>query len=152
MATVSGEVAIRATPAQILDVLADLPGYPQWSAVHKRATVDERHPDGRPRRATMAVSAVGLTDEQVLDYTWSARGVAWSLVRSGQQRAQRGRYTITPAGPGVSRVRYDLDITPLLPLPGPIVRRVMHRALSSATEGLRARVEARHDPVGPDVR
>lgn len=144
MATVSGEVDIRATPAQILDVLADLPDYPSWSAVHKRATVDARHPDGRPRRATMAVAAVGRTDEQVLDYEWGAHGVTWTLVSSGQQSSQRGGYAIGPRRGGVTHVRYDLDITPIIPMPGIIVRQILKKAVTAATQGLRARVEQLH--------
>lgn len=142
MATVSGEVDIRATPAEILDVIADMRQYPVWSAVHKRAKVDELGDDGRPRRATMSVSAVGLTDEQVLDYKWSKHDVHWKLVKSGQQRDQRGSYTITPRASGVSHVRYDLDITPAIPVPSIVVRQVMRRAVTAATDGLRKRVES----------
>lgn len=142
MATVSAEVDIKATPEQILDVLADLPTYPEWSAVHKRAAADTQFPDGRPQRATMAVAAVGLTDTQVLDYEWTAKGVSWSLVSSGQQRAQHGSYVITPGRSGVSHVRYELSIDPAIPMPGLLVRQVMKKAVSSATDGLKRRVES----------
>jgi hypothetical protein len=57
MASVTGDVDIHATPKQILDVLADLPHYPEWSSVHKQATIETRDPAGRPARATMAVRA-----------------------------------------------------------------------------------------------
>jgi hypothetical protein len=91
----------------------------------------------------MAVSAAGLVDEQVLDYTWTDHDVRWTLVEpTGQQRDQRGSYTITAGPAGVSHVRYELDISPAIPLPGFIVRRVMHSALVAATDGLRERVES----------
>lgn len=141
MATVTASVDIHATPQQILDVIADMPDYPSWSAVHKRATVEERFPDGRPKRAVMAVAAVGLTDEQTLDYTWTTRGVSWDLVHAGQQRRQHGSYAITPGRSGVSHVRYDLSIDPLVPMPGIIVRQVMRKAVTAATEGLKHRLE-----------
>ncbi|HEY8301919.1 MAG TPA: SRPBCC family protein [Jatrophihabitans sp.] len=143
MVAVSGAVDVHATPAEILAVIADLATYPQWSSVHKRAAVDTRYPDGHPQRATMAVSAAGLVDEQVLDYTWTDHDVRWTLVEpTGQQRDQRGSYTITAGPAGVSHVRYELDISPAIPLPGFIVRRVMHSALVAATDGLRERVES----------
>jgi hypothetical protein len=148
MVSVSGETDIRASAREILDVIADLPKYPEWSAVHKRATVDECDDAGRPRRATMAVTAAGLTDEQVLDYEWTAHGVSWSLVKAGQQSDQHGSYTIARKREGVSHVRYDLEITPVFPMPGIIVRRVMRKAVESATEGLRARVESLHPASG----
>jgi hypothetical protein len=143
MAAVSGDVDIHATPEQILGVIADLAQYPLWSSVHKRATVDERYPDGHPQRATMAVAAAGRVDEQVIDYTWTGAGVSWKLVKpTGQQRDQHGSYTITAREGGVSHVRYDLDVSPAIPLPGVILRRVMHKAVVAATDGLRDRVEA----------
>ena len=142
MAKVSDEVDIHATPAQILDVLADLAQYPQWSAVHKRATINEAYPDGRPRRATMGVSAGGLTDEQILDYEWTDDGVRWSLVKSGQQRAQHGSYALLAGGGGITRVRYQPEITPAIPVPGFLVRQIMRKAVSAATDGLRKRVES----------
>lgn len=143
MVAVSGEVDVDATPAEILDVIADLAQYPLWSSVHKRATIDKRFPDGHPQRATMAVSAAGLVDEQVLDYHWTTHKVTWKLVKpTGQQRDQHGSYTITARKSGGSHVRYDLDITPAIPLPGFIVRRVMRSALTAATDGLRDRVES----------
>jgi|SRR5664279_266285 len=144
MASVSGEVDIRATTAQILDVIADLPHYPEWSSVHKRASVERFGSDGRPGRVVMAVTAGGLTDEQVLDYEWAEDGVTWALVKSAQQRAQQGSYSISQRADGVSHVRYDLDITPAVPVPGIIVRQVMRKAVSAATEGLRKRVESLH--------
>jgi|BarGraNGADG00212_1021973.scaffolds.fasta_scaffold17466_2 hypothetical protein len=142
MATVSASIDIRATPAEILDVIADLTDYPQWSSVHRRATIEQSYPDGRPQRATMAVAAVGLTDEQVLDYTWTDDGVSWSLVKAGQQKHQHGSYTITHGAGGVSHVRYDLSIDPLIPMPGLIVRQVMKKAVTAATEGLKKHIES----------
>lgn len=143
MVAVTGAVDVHATPAEILAVIADLPQYPLWSSVHKGAVVDARYPDGRPHRATMKVSAAGLVDEQVLDYTWSDHAVSWKLVQpTTQQRDQHGRYTITSGPRGVSHVHYELDISPAIPVPGFLVRRVMHSAVVAATEGLRERVES----------
>ncbi len=136
-----GEVDIQASAAQVLDVLADLTTYPSWSSVHKRAIVNEVGPDGRPQRATMTVTAAGLADEQVLDYEWTPTSVTWSLVKSGSQRYQHGRYAITERH-GRSHVRYDLDISPAIPVPGFIVRQVMKKAVTAATDGLRLRVES----------
>lgn len=141
MAVVHGEVDVRATPAQVLSVLADLPAYPRWSSVHKRVRVDEVGRDGRPRRATMTVTAAGMADEQVLDYKWTRSGMSWSLVRAGQQRDQHGSYVISKHG-SAAHVTYDLDIRPAIPMPAFVVRQVMKKAVAAATEGLRDRVES----------
>jgi hypothetical protein len=142
MATATADIDIQATRAQILDVLADLPHYPEWSAVHKRASILERDAHGRPKRAKMSVAAGGLADQQTLDYKWRADGVQWSLVRSTQQRKQAGRYSIRPARGGGSHVHYELTIDPAIPVPGFLVRVIMRKAVTAATEGLKRRVEA----------
>jgi len=142
MATISGTVDITATPAEILAVIADVPAYPQWSAVHKWTSVDRWFPDGRPQRVSMGVSAVGLTDTLELDYEWTVRGVSWSLVKPTlQQKDQRGSYSITD-GAGVSHVRCELSIDTAVPLPGLLVRQVMKKAVTAGTEGLKRRVES----------
>jgi Polyketide cyclase / dehydrase and lipid transport len=144
MATISATIDIKATPAEILAVIADVPTYAQWSAVHKWTSVDSRFPDGRPRRASMGVSAAGFTDTQVLDYEWSAHGVSWSLVKPTlQQKDQRGGYSITE-GAGVSHVHCELHIDTAIPLPGLLVRQVMKKAVTAGTDGLKRRVESRH--------
>jgi hypothetical protein len=144
MATISATIDIKATPAEILTVIADVPTYAQWSAVHKWTSVDSRFPDGRPMRASMGVSAVGLTDTQVLDYEWSAHGVSWSLVNPTQlQKDQRGGYSIME-GVGVSHVQCELHIETAIPLPGLLVRQVMKKAVTAGTDGLKRRVESRH--------
>ena len=144
MATISATIDIRATPAEILAVIADVAAYPQWSAVHKWASVDSRFPDGRPRRVSMGVSAVGLTDTLVLDYEWTAHSVCWSLVRPTlQQKDQRGSYSITN-GVGVSHVHCELHIDTAIPLPGLLVRQVMKKAVTAGTDGLKQRVESQH--------
>ncbi|HZC53637.1 MAG TPA: SRPBCC family protein [Mycobacterium sp.] len=142
MATVSATIDIKAARAKILAVLADVAAYPQWSAVHKRVSVESCFADGRPKRATMGVSAVGMTDTQVLDYTWSTHDVNWSLAKPTlQQRAQQGSYSITEDG-GVSHVHYELSIDPAIPLPGLVVRQIMKKAVAAATDGLKKRIES----------
>ena len=143
MADVHGEIDIKASPKEILDVIADLPAYPSWSAVHRKAVVDKRFANGRPARATMRVTAAGLADEQVLTYKWERDKVTWDLVHASQQKAQHGSYTLEKRPDGVSHVTYALTITPSIPVPGLIVRAVMRNAVNSATSGLKREVERR---------
>jgi Polyketide cyclase / dehydrase and lipid transport len=144
MPTMTAKIDIKATPGEILAVIADVSAYPQWSAVHKWTTIDSTFPDGRPWRATMGVSAAGLTDTVVVDYAWTAHGVSWALVRpTRQQKDQRGSYSIVDGG-DVSHLQCQLTIDPAVPLPGIMVRAIMKRAIRAGTDGLKQRVESRH--------
>ena len=135
----SREVLIEATPAEILDVIADVESTPSWSPQYTRAEITERYDDGRPRQAKMTVKAAGLTDDQVIEYTWSENKVSWTLVSAGQLKAQDASYTLTPQG-DKTKVRFDISIDLSVPLPGFIVKRTMKGGVETATEGLKKQV------------
>ncbi|BCI88140.1 hypothetical protein LAUMK7_03285 [Mycobacterium kansasii] len=139
--TESRELVIEATPKEILDVLFDLESLPQWSSIHRKVEILERDDQGRPTKSRQEVRVVGIGDEQVLDYSVHDDGVSWTLVSAKQQRRQQGRYTLTPDGDS-TRVRFDLTVDLLVPLPGFVVRRGAKGVMDTATRGLRDRVLA----------
>ncbi|MHC9294488.1 SRPBCC family protein [Mycobacterium sp. LTG2003] len=135
----SREVVIEATPEEILDVIADAEATPSWSPQFQRAEILETFDNGRPRRVKMTVKAAGLTDEQVIEYTWSDNKVSWTLVSAGQLKAQDASYTLTPDG-DKTKVRFDMSIDLSVPLPGFILKRTMKGGMETATDGLRKQV------------
>lgn len=137
--TETREVVIDATPDEIMDVLFDLESLPEWSSIHKKVEILERDKDGHPSRSRQKVKIVGVTDEQVLDYSVHDDGVGWTLENSKQQRAQEGRYTLTPEGDS-TRVRFELTVDLSAPVPGFLVKRGAKGLMETATDGLRKRV------------
>ena len=135
----SREVVIEATPEQILDVIADVESTPTWSSQYQRAEVLEAYDDGRPKRVKMKVKSAGISDEQVVDYTWAENRASWTLVKAGQLKAQDASYTLTPEG-DATRVRFDITIDLAVPLPGFVLKRAMKGAMETATDGLRKQV------------
>jgi ribosome-associated toxin RatA of RatAB toxin-antitoxin module len=133
------EIVIEATPEEILDVIGDLESMTEWSPPHQSAEVLERDKDGRPAKVKMKVKAAGITDEQVVAYTWSGNEVSWTLVRSAQQRSQDGSYTLTPKGEA-TLVKFEITADPQVPLPGFVLRRAVKGTVDSATQQLRNRV------------
>lgn len=135
----SREVVIEATPEEILEVIADVEATPSWSPQYQRSEILERYDDGKPHRVKMTVKAAGLTDEQVIEYTWADNKVSWTLVSSGQLKAQEASYTLTPDG-DKTKVRFDISIDLSVPLPGFIIKRTMKGGVETATDGLRKQV------------
>lgn len=133
------EVVIEASPEEILDVVADFERMPEWSSAHQSAEILERNADGRPTKVKMKVKAAGITDEQVIAYTWGDNVVNWSLVSSGQQRSQDASYTLIPDG-DATLVKFQLSVEPVVPVPGFILKRAIKGTVDSGTEGLRKRV------------
>jgi ribosome-associated toxin RatA of RatAB toxin-antitoxin module len=137
--TESRQVVIEATPEEIMDVLFDLESLIEWSPAHKKVEVLERDDHGRPTKSRQVVKIVGITDEQVLDYSVHEDGVSWTLVSAKQQRGQDGRYTLTPEGDS-TRVNFELTVDPILPIPGFLIKKGAKGLMETATEGLRERV------------
>jgi uncharacterized protein YndB with AHSA1/START domain len=137
--TETRDVVIEATPGEIMDVLTDLETLAEWSPTHRKVEVLERDAEGRPSKSRQVVKIVGITDEQVLDYTVYDDGVGWTLVSSKQQRAQTGRYTLTPDGDS-TQVRFELMVDPTVPLPGFLIKRGAKGLMETATKGLREQV------------
>lgn len=137
--TETREILIEATPDEILDVLYDLESLTEWSSAHQKVEILERDDEGRPKRSRQVVKIVGVSDEQVLDYTVHDDGVSWTLVESKQQKGQDARYILTPDGDG-TKVRFELTVDPLVPLPGFLIKKGAKGLLDTATDGLRKRV------------
>jgi ribosome-associated toxin RatA of RatAB toxin-antitoxin module len=135
----SREVVIEATPEEILDVIAEVEATPTWSPQYQKAEILDRYPNGRPKQVKMTVKAAGLTDEQVIEYTWAENKVSWTLVSAGQLKAQDAAYTLTPDG-DKTRVRFDMAIDLSVPLPGFILKRTLKGGMETATVGLRKQV------------
>jgi ribosome-associated toxin RatA of RatAB toxin-antitoxin module len=135
----SREVVIEATPEQILDVIADVEATPTWSPQYQKAEVLDRYDNGRPKQVRMTVKAAGLTDEQVIEYTWGDDSVTWTLISANQLKSQDAGYTLTPEG-DKTRVKFDIAIDLSVPLPGFIIKRTIKGGVETATEGLRKQV------------
>ncbi|BBY56538.1 SRPBCC family protein [Mycobacterium koreense] len=135
----SREVVIEASPEEILAVIADVESTPTWSPQYQSAEVLDTYDDGRPRQVKMTIKAAGLTDEQVVEYTWGDNEVSWTLVSAGQLKSQDAKYTLTPQGDKTG-VRFDMEIDLAVKLPGFLVKRTMKGGMETATDGLRKQV------------
>ena len=137
--TDSRELVIDATPEEILAVIADVESAPDWSSQHQGAEILDTDESGRPHRVRMKLKTMGITDEMVVEYTWTDRSASWVLVSSGQLKTQDASYTLTPDG-SKTKVRFDITIDPSMPIPGFVLKRAMKGGVESATDGLRKQV------------
>jgi hypothetical protein len=135
----SRDIVIEASPEEILAVIADFEAMPRWSDPHQSAEILETGDDGRPSKVKMRVRTAGITDEQVVAYTWSGNDVSWTLVSSGQQKSQDGKYTLVPQGES-TLVKMEITVDPNVPLPGFVLKRAVKGTIDSATKALRERV------------
>ncbi|BAW11743.1 SRPBCC family protein [Mycobacterium tuberculosis] len=134
----SRDIVIEASPEEILDVIADFEAMTEWSPAHQSVEILETGDDGRPSKVKMKVKTAGITDEQVVAYSWTDRSVRWTLVSSTQQRSQDGKYELTPKGDN-TLVQFEIT-DPQVPLPGFVLKRAIKGTIDTATEALRSQV------------
>ncbi len=135
----SREVVIEATPQEVLDVLTDVDSSPDWCPQFRSVEVVETYEDGRAKRVKISAGAAGMSDDCEFEYVWGDNTVVTTMVQSRLLKAQKTSYTLTPAG-DKTKVRYDLEIDPAIPMPGFLLKRTLKGAMETATDGLRKHV------------
>ncbi|MGK2852896.1 MAG: SRPBCC family protein [Microbacteriaceae bacterium] len=139
----SREILFDASPAAILDELADIDEVPTWSTLHRSTHVVDRHPDGRPHHVEATVKIMGITDKEMLEYHWGDDWMVWDAQETFQQRGQHGEYKLFREGDR-TRVRFDLIIDLAAPIPAFLLRRAKKVVLDAAVDRLRCRVTRNH--------
>jgi hypothetical protein len=142
----SREIIIDAPPEAILEALADVGSLPSWSSVHKRAEIVDTYPDGRPHHVKVTVKVIGIVDQELLEYHWGRDWLVWDAQKTLQQHAQHVEYTLRREAADKTRVRFDITLEPMAPLPEFLVKRARRTVLKAATEGLRDWVIATAGP------
>ncbi len=145
---VSESITIDATPAAVMAVIAKLDDYPQWSEGVTGAEVISTHPDGAPRVVTMTISTPVGKDTYEITYVWDGHNsVSWTLnsdeagkPKSSLMKTLDGTYTLSPAGKG-TKVVYDLEIDPKIPMMGFMKRKAAATIADSALNGLKKHCE-----------
>ena len=138
-----GTIEIEASPAAIVDTIADFDAYPEWADGIQSADVRERGPDGRPSEVAFEFAAMGFTAAYTLRYEYEAddRAVRWTTVEaSGAVKDVEGSYELEALN-GDTEVTYRLRIELGVPLPGFLKRKADRQAIKTALEGLKKRVE-----------
>ena len=138
----SGSIVIASDPATIMDVIADLPLYPEWSYGVKSVEVLTEFDDGRPGDARFTVDIGPIKDVYVLEYDWhGVESVSWKLTEGEVLKAMDGTYTLTDQGDETTLVDYQLALDLSIPMIGMIRRRGEKVIIDIALKGLKQRVE-----------
>jgi uncharacterized membrane protein len=138
----SSTITIDAPLDQVLEVIADIDSYPEWTQQIKSAEVVSTGADGRPEQARFVMDAGVLKDEYTLEYDWSDTGVAWELVgKSSVQKSQVGSYALADKG-GSTEVTYKLAVDISMPMLGMFKRKAEKMIMDSALKELKKRVES----------
>lgn len=137
-------IEISAPAGKIIDVIADLAVYPEWTDGLKWVEVLERNENGRPLRARFRLESGPIKDTFVLAYDWSGDPdtVSWKLTEGQMLKTEDGTYTLVERGDGTTEVTYDLVVDLNIPMIGLIRKKAEKSIVNSALKGLKRRVES----------
>ena len=138
-----GSIEIEGSPEEILSAIADFESYPEWVEGIRSAEVRGRDGRGRGTEVAFELSAMGLSARYTLAYEYAPddTGIRWTTTEaSGALRDIEGEYALEPLN-GDTEVTYRLAVEVAVPVPGFLKRRADRRAITTALEGLKRRVE-----------
>ena len=136
-------ITIAAEPVAIMDVIADLETYPEWTSGMREVEILTVYEDsGRPAEARFVLDSGGIKDTYTLEYEWDGdSSVSWTLGEATILKAMDGAYILTDNGDGTTDVAYQLAVDIKMPMLGMIKRKAEKVIIDTALKGLKARVE-----------
>ncbi len=141
----TSSIIIRATPKQIMDVIADVQRYPEWtpgvSEVEVLSVFDDAHE--RVAEARFVMDQAGIKDEHVYVYDWDEHDeVRWHLRDPGRMvRDLQGVYATEVIDADSTEVSYSLHVDVSIPMLGMMRRKAEKVITDTALKGLKRRVE-----------
>jgi ribosome-associated toxin RatA of RatAB toxin-antitoxin module len=138
-----GSTEVRATPAEVMAVVADFEAYPEWVANLQEVEVLARDRRGRGTRVAFRLRTPMGEQAYTLAYRYQPQdaGVSWTYVE-GTLEDLAGSYALEPAGDATTRVTYRLEVALGMPLPGLVKRQAARQVVRSALADLKRRVES----------
>lgn len=137
-------ISINADPERIMNVIADLEAYPQWSDGITSVTVLSKYEeDNRPADARFTLASGPIKDTYELEYDWTGNHkVTWTLSTAEMLKSMDGEYELTDQGNGSTLVRYRLSVDVKIPMIGMLKRKAEKVIVDTALKGLKERVES----------
>ncbi len=137
-------IVIDAPPSRVIEVIADIAAYPDWSDGVRSVEILTQYEDGRPADARFVVDAGAIKDTYELEYDWADddSSVSWTLTSGQMLKAMDGAYELSDNGDGTTTVRYRLSVDVSIPMIGLIKRKAEKVIVDTALRGLKERVES----------
>ena len=139
----TSSITIAAAAADVMDVIADLEAYPEWTAsVREVEVLTVYEDDERPAEARFVLDAGAIKDTYTLSYEWDDDAqVRWTLVEAGLLRRLDGSYTLMELEDGSTEVTYELTVDVAIPMLGLMKRKAEKVIIGTALKELKKRVE-----------
>lgn len=138
---VSDSIMVEASPEAVWDVIADFDRYPDWNAEISDVEILETDDDGWGTKVRYSIDAGVIGATVILAYTYTDYAMTWWLVEGDKVRKNDGTYTLEPQDDGTTLVIYELEIEPVIKLPGMLKRQAARRIITRALKSMKESAE-----------
>ena len=140
--TVSDNIDVAATAAEVFEVATDFESYPDWNANIKKVEIRATDDEGRATEVWYQVDAKVKTLSYTLayDYSEAPDAFSWDLL-DGDVKELSGSYRFDEFD-DVTEVQYETKVDPGFPIPGFLKRQGEKQIVKGALQDLKKRVES----------
>lgn len=141
MPLVSKTVEVSASAESIMAIVVDFESYPQWNEEVKGAWVLARYDDGRPSQLRLDASVQGFDASYIQAVYYPGDNQIQTVMQQGQLFSKQEQlFSVVEVGP-TTLLTVDLDVETTMPVPKPMVKKVVNDALDHLADNLKARAE-----------
>lgn len=143
MIRIEREARIEASRERIWEILSDHEGMPRWFPAREVIRRRPGAPDPNGVDALRVVRASGLAIEERVTAFEPGKRMEYVVTGGAPLRDHRGRVEIEDDVGGSCRVRWSVELRPLIPGTGWLLRRATDGLIRDGLEGLRRFAEER---------
>ncbi|MGB2918888.1 MAG: SRPBCC family protein [Mycobacterium sp.] len=141
MPLVSKTVEVAAAAESIMAIVADFESYPQWNEEIEGCWVLARYDDGRPSQLRLDVTVQGQAGTFISAVYYPGENQIFTVLQQGDHfDKQEQKFSVVAMGP-TSLLTVDLDVETKLPIPKPMVKKVIGDTLDYLADNLKTRAE-----------
>lgn len=141
MPLVSKTVEVEASAEAILAIVADFESYPQWNEEVKGVWVLARYDDGRPSQLRLDATVNGFDISYIQAVYYPSDSQIQTVMQQGDLFSKQEQlFAVVAMGP-TTLLTVDLDVETTMPVPKPMVKKMVNDALDHLADNLKKRAE-----------
>lgn len=141
MPIVSKTVEVAAAPDTIMSIVADFEAFPEWNQEIKGCWVLARYDDGRPSQLRIDLEIQGIAGTYIAAVYYPNPMQIYTTLQQGDLFTKHEQtFSVVPTG-AMSLLTVDMELEAALPLPSPMVKKVISDALDYLADNLKGRAE-----------
>lgn len=141
MPIVSKTVEVDASAEEIMAIVADFEAYPQWNEEVKGAWILARYDDGRPCQLRLDASVSGYDITYIQAIYYPGENQIQTVMQQGDLFSKQEQVFSVVSMGATTLLTVDLDVETTMPVPKPMVKKMVNDALEHLAGNLKTRAE-----------